>query len=426
MYKKLKKQNGERFAQTIRNFHNGILEIPGLDVIVRHAGRDAEPLLPYLMSLLTSNDALPAPISEDPFVLLERAGYNAFYADTLEKQNSIERYFAPGELLCTFNDRARYRNYHLVHAVKKDVDQIRREDFKGKEQRQDAYGTSVISIQMHKTKRFISIKNRYNHAVQGCDHTFDSNPDKIVEGLTAALKERFNVEFSVAKSPLPDGFVLMGNQIFKYNREKNNVYYADQAWAKDGVVHAVDRSAGDALFDGFMFNNKTKTLKNIDQHRRQRIFYPESIDSFADDFNRYYGGNRGLTVDRGGNLTLNGKILIGAEESRIKTINLPALIEMSDQCLLEADALTIFKAPALIKMGSRCLNYTKALMHFEGPMLTTMGRFSLSRTPALTHFKAPVLDKVGEKCLYHSPNLTKLKHLWSTRRMTSALLVFRI
>lgn len=37
MYNKLKKQNGEKFAQTLRDFHNGLLEIPDIDVILCHA-----------------------------------------------------------------------------------------------------------------------------------------------------------------------------------------------------------------------------------------------------------------------------------------------------------------------------------------------------------------------------------------------------
>ncbi len=86
MFKKIKKQNGEAFAQALRSYHNGLLEIPDIDRIVRYAGRDATPLLPYLMSKLAANDDVPAPKIEDPFVLLERAGYNAFYADTLEKK----------------------------------------------------------------------------------------------------------------------------------------------------------------------------------------------------------------------------------------------------------------------------------------------------------------------------------------------------
>lgn len=147
VYKKLKKQNGEAFAQTLRNYHNGILEIPDILNIVRYAGRDAKPLLPYLMTLLSANDNEPADAHvtpQDPFDLLDEAGYDAFYADTLEKQNSIMGYFKKDELLCTFNDVARYENYHIVHAIKKDVGHIKRQDFEGKEKRQDAYGTSVI------------------------------------------------------------------------------------------------------------------------------------------------------------------------------------------------------------------------------------------------------------------------------------------
>ena len=188
MYKKIKKQNGEKFAQRLRDFHNGIMEIPDLDVILRHAGRDAAPLLPYLLTLLATDDD-PEPEPEaigSPFELLEQAGYKAFHADTLEKQNSIKTYYKKGELLCTFNDSARYQKYHIVHAIKNDVDNIRREAFNGKEESQDDYGTSVISIQMNKQGGFISIKNRYNHSVDGCDHTFDSNPDNIITVLSAA------------------------------------------------------------------------------------------------------------------------------------------------------------------------------------------------------------------------------------------------
>ena len=95
IYKKLKKKNGETFARTLRNFHSGLLAVPDIDVIVRHAGRDAKGLLPYLMTLMAANDDEPQPVHEprDPFVLLDEAGYDAFHADTLRKQNSIKRHF---------------------------------------------------------------------------------------------------------------------------------------------------------------------------------------------------------------------------------------------------------------------------------------------------------------------------------------------
>jgi len=392
MYNKLKKQNGEKFAQTIRNFHNGILEIPDIDVVLRHAGRDAEPLLPYLMSLLSSNDDTIAPVSQAPLALLDQAGYKALHADTLEKQNSIKHHFKKGELLCTFNDNARYKNYHIIHAVKKDVDTILRENFNGKEKREDAYGTSVISIQILKKGGFISIKNRYNHSVPNCDNTFNSNPDNIIQGLSGALKEYFNVDFSATQSQFPEGFILIGNQVFKYHQEMNNVYYGDQAWVKNGTIHTVDKSVGDALFDGFLFDNKKKLLKKIDS---------ESTDSFADDFNQCYGGKRALTV-KNGSLLLDGEVLIGAKNSRIKSIYLPTLTTMSNNFLNCARALTHFAVPALNTMGHSCLFRTPALDNFEAPVLHTMGNDSLFVTESLKNFKAPALQMMGDRCLYFS------------------------
>ena len=402
IYKRLKKQKGEQFAQTLRNHHNGLLEIKGIEDIVRHAGRDATPLLQYLMSLLTANDNATAspPKPESPFALLKKAGYRAFHADTLEKQNSIQGYFQTSERLCTFNDHARYQNYHIVHAVKENVENIKREDFEGKEKRQDEYSTSVISIQMLKSGGFISIKNRYNHAVESCDNTFKSNPDEIIPGLSSALKNHFNVNFSAAGSLLPEGYVPMGDQIFKFHTEMNNIYYGDQAWVEHNKIQAVNRAKGDALFDRFLFDHKTKTLKPVD---------PQSGDSFADDFNKAYGGNKDLAVDKNGNLKLNEHILIGTKNSQIKTLNLPALTTMGNDCLLNAPALTQFDAPALTTMGHHCLFNARALTQFKAPALTTMGEYCLCNALALTQFEAPALTTMGNDCLCNAYALTQFK-----------------
>ena len=84
MFDIIKKQNGEAFAKGIRDFDARIFTIPELPNIVRYAGRDATPVLDIL------NAFLDEPIEQDasnidPFDLLEKAGYDAFYADTLKK-----------------------------------------------------------------------------------------------------------------------------------------------------------------------------------------------------------------------------------------------------------------------------------------------------------------------------------------------------
>jgi hypothetical protein len=404
IYKKLKRQNGEAFARTVRDHHNGLLEISNLLHIVRYAGdsaQDAEDILPYLMSVLTAQienkDTTPPSTPRDPFELLDEAGYDAFHADSLEKQNSIAHFFKKSELLCTFNDAARYKRYHIVHAIKKDVDQIKRADFIGKEDRQDEYGTSVISIQIGKGERFISIKNRYNHTVAGCDHTFNSNPDNIINGLSDALKNHFNVEFTALNAPLANDFALFNDQIAKYHRETENYYYGDQFWALDGVLHPIDRGRGDALFEGFIFDNKSKTLQKID---------PTNTDSFAESFNRVYGGRAGLKTDASGNLTLDGKILITAEKSRITAIDLPELEVMDNYCLHDTHEITKINVPHLKKMGRDCLHDASRLKIFHADELQIMGDNCLTHIPHLKKLHIPKLRETGELCFAFSESLS--------------------
>lgn len=127
MYNIIKKQNGERFAQTIRNFHSGIFDVPNIDRIVQYAGLDAKPILKYLVSL-NNPKTIKQDAHQDPIELLDKAGYDAYIADTLEKQNAIQKYYATGEGLCTFRDPDRFKKYYIINAVRKDVDKIKRGD----------------------------------------------------------------------------------------------------------------------------------------------------------------------------------------------------------------------------------------------------------------------------------------------------------
>ncbi len=386
MYNKVKKQNGEKFAQALRAANNGIFEIPEINLILRHAGRDPEDalgLIPYLMSLLEiDNTPVPdGPVIEDPLTLLDRAGYNAFHADTLEKQNSIERYFESDELLCTFNDRARYKDYYIIHAVKKNIDDIKRADFKGQERREDEYGTSVISIQIAKSGGFIKITNRYNHSVDYADNTFRGNPDNIIDGLSASLKKHFDVNFNENKSILPDGFELVGNQTFKYHEESGNIFYGDQAWIQKGRIHSINRTNGDALLGGFVFNNKNKVLRKIDSN---------SYESFHETFNRYYGGNKQLHISKG-NLMLGQHVIIGAQESRIETLFLPNIIKMKDYCLYYMPFLKSIDAPDLVEMKMSCVSEVKSLIRCNMPKLKMMHSYCLHVIDELIDLYVPNL-----------------------------------
>ena len=98
IYDIIKRQNGEAFAKAIRNFDSGIFDIPNLPHIVRYAGRNALPILSFLEGLKIEK-ITNGQTDENPFELLKKAGYDAFYVDSLEKQNSIQKYFAKGVMI---------------------------------------------------------------------------------------------------------------------------------------------------------------------------------------------------------------------------------------------------------------------------------------------------------------------------------------
>ncbi|MBR6674468.1 MAG: hypothetical protein IKL32_00930, partial [Alphaproteobacteria bacterium] len=416
MFKKIKKQNGERFAKAIRAYDNGIFDIENLDKIVKYAGREAEPIMDYLISL-KGVEIAEHTVSKTPLQLLDEAGYDAYYADTLEKQNAISKYYADeetlrdlatqgrisrqyasnGEGLCTFRDPHRFEKYYIINAVRKDVDDIRREDFPNPE-REDKYGTSVLSIQVLKTGGFISIKNRYNHTVQNPDNTLNSNPDNIIEGLSMAIKQHFNVDFSSKKAYLPWGYTYINDKLIKYGREENNIYVGDSFYVKDGEVTELNKDYQEMIEHAFILDKKNGTITDIC-----------GIDSaFADVLQNEITGKK-ISVSKGKEtdtttILADGQELCTLQSGKITRLNLLETTELPDNFLskFKLDSLQELTAPKLKRIGDNSFNNVfRVKMVF--PELEEIGNRSFFNG---SHYDLdmPKLKKVGESTLnYWSP-----------------------
>lgn len=295
IFRKIKARNGEKFAQKLKIHAPLALEHEKTIEILRHAGtdvEDVEKISKTLHALLVQDSKKPEE-PQCPLKLLDDAGYNAYIVTDRKSQDAIKKYYRPGEELCTFKED-RWKNYHIINAVKKNVDDIKPA---AKTKRDDEYGTSVISIQVR--GGFISIKNRYNHNVPNCDATFSNNPDNIIRGLKAAIEHKFKVKLS-GGAGAPDGFMLIDGVLFKTHYEINGIYYGEKAIIHNGKI--VELHDYEFLYDIFVFCEKTKTLR----------LYDSSIkDSFPDDFNRHYAGKKSLRVDRKGNLCDGDRVIVG-------------------------------------------------------------------------------------------------------------------
>lgn len=154
-----------------------------------------------------------------------KAGYDTVIFDDKEKIAECEKYYASGERICTYNNLSgRMSQYHMLVAIKKDIDKIQRSKHP---QREDEYGTSILNIQIAKNGSHMSIKNRYNHTVDECDSTLNNNLDLLVQGLQAKVLGYYGIAFLNKKKSYYKNIVNINGIYLKYSVEVDNVYFGD-------------------------------------------------------------------------------------------------------------------------------------------------------------------------------------------------------
>lgn len=210
--------------------------------------------------------------NKTPQELMSDAGYYLYECHSEKDIQSFKKYYKDDEELCTFKG-GRLDKCYVFFAVKKDVDKIKREDFK-EPRREDLYGTSVISIQFDRGDvNTLSIKNRYNHTIKKLnpDATFSNNLDNIVYGLTDSFAKAYNLNLKsdVSNIMLEDyDYVIVDGKYYKYNSKVNNVYYCPNNIIIDnGKV--IDKYAKEKeryiLIDYFIVDLKDKRIFLYDE-----------------------------------------------------------------------------------------------------------------------------------------------------------------
>ena len=271
----IKKYYGEKMSHLCRELFPTLLETPGLlsDLMLKTFEPSKllyEDLIydnlqfqfQNFMFSLTGIEDKDEPVTKTPAELLDEAGYILYECHSEADIQKFKKYYARGEELCTFSG-GRLNRCHVFFAVKKDVDKIKREDFKNP-RRQDLYGTSVISIQFSRGNNSLSIKNRYNHAVSNPDATFSNNLDNIILGLTDSFEVTYGLELGNNKSGFEiPGYVRVNGKYYKYNYERDNIYYCTNNLIIDNyeVKRDYQQMERYILFDYFILDLKEKTLK---------------------------------------------------------------------------------------------------------------------------------------------------------------------
>lgn len=167
----------------------------------------------------------------------KKVGYDTVIFDDEERITECKKYYAAGEVICTYNNLSgRMSQYHMLVAIKKDIDKIQRSKTP---QREDEYGTSILNIQIAKNGSHMSIKNRYNHTVSECDSTLNNNLDLLVPGLQAKVLGYYNIASLNKNKNYYKNIVNINGVYLKYVTEVENVYFGNFVLdSKNGVRFA--------------------------------------------------------------------------------------------------------------------------------------------------------------------------------------------
>ena len=466
--KLIKKLYGEKMMHLCREYFPTILATPTLlprllqehfypthdlynDLISNHKQNSFKN---YIYSLIFADNRPKNTVSETPEELLAKAGYDLYECHTEEEVQSFKKYYYPGEELCTFNG-GRLDRCRVFFAVKKDVANIKREDFSNP-LRQDLYGTSVISIQFSKDgTNSLSIKNRYNHTVADPDATFSNDLDNIIAGLTDSFEKYYGIvqTFKSTNFEIPN-YVIVNGKYYKYNYEINNYYYCpnniiinDQGTAREYNhekyivmdyflldlvnkhlfitdpnlteddfpntfvnITKIDIKNNGATKDIYLTNAEKETMQ-ITLDKQNRII--SIINNYCKNIgNNYLYFNKTLKNIEMPNLESIG-YNFNLHNNNLETLKLPKVTEVGHSFLLQNTKLQSLSMSNLQKAGGEFLQVNGNISSLNLPSLEEVGPYFLFNNSRLRTLTLPNLRKAGKgfMCLnssleyFEAPNL---------------------
>jgi hypothetical protein len=410
--KQIKNKYGENMMHLCRDLFSTILETPGLlfellssnfeyfkflyDDIVENNLK--EEFKNYIYSLVDF-EKKEIITNKTPAELLIDAGYDLYECKTEEEIQSFKKYYKKGEELCTFNGNRLDRCY-VFFAVKKNVEEIKRENFKNPK-REDEYGTSVISIQFSKGNiNTLSIKNRYNHIVNNSDATYSNNLENIIPGLTQSFRKEYNFNINQNNNELmlPNYVKANDGKYYKYNFEVNNIYYCPNNIIIDNfkVIKKYEEKEKYILIDYFILDLVNKRIELYDKNNK---------DSFIDglqNINKIDIKKKKETNSKIINITdnENNNIIIEIDKTNnIIGYKNDSLTDIGDYFLFRSKYLKKIELSNLTTAGNCFLFRSKYLEIAELPNLITVKNYFLYNNECLKNIELSSLIKIGTKFL---------------------------
>lgn len=415
---KIKKKYGEKFAHLCRKLFPTILETNGLlyrlieskfypnkflyDDIINN--KLVSLFQNFINNLVEKEDDIEINVNKTLYELLDEAGYILYECKNEDDIQKFKKYYKKGEELCTFKGNRLETNY-VFFAVKKNVDDIKREDFINPE-RQDEYGTSVISIQFTREKsNYVSIKNRYNHTVDNPDSTFGNNLDNIITGLTKSFEDTY--EFNICnkrkeKFEIPNYVLANDGRYYKYNYEINNIYYCTDNIIIDNFQVKKYEKDRYIIFDYFILDMKEKRIDLYDEQIKDSfICYNMNINNIEV---RKEKDKKHILLKKE-----DHQIVMALDnENRMISYYNDLIFHIEDNFLRNNKYLKSIYMDNVVVIENSFMEKNIDLKYIYAPLLEKAGDYFLYSNRGLEEFSFPNLECVGKKFIYSNVKINKV------------------
>ena len=336
-------------------------------------------------------------ITKTPKELLSEAGYDLYECHTEDEIQAFKKYYSPGEELCTFGG-GRLENCYVFFAVKKNIEEIKRANFHNPD-RQDLYGTSVLSIQFTRDDaHHLSIKNRYNHTVVNPDATFSNNLDNIIPGLTDSFEKCYGMAQKCNSNnfEIPN-YVCVGEKYYKYNYEIDNIYYCPNNIIIDNYeVKRLDKRKY-ILLDYYILDFQNKEIKSY-----------QPIDSFPSTIGKITKievekdeEEKRIKIE-----TVYGSVFISLDKNNnIIYYQNDTVKKISDNFMRYNVTLSNLKLPQAQIIENSFLYHNKALKVIELPECREIGNYFLKNNTSIKNVYLPKAQVIEDYFLHYNEAL---------------------
>ena len=336
-------------------------------------------------------------ITKTPKELLSEAGYDLYECHTEDEIQAFKKYYSPGEELCTFRG-GRLENCYVFFAVKKNIEEIKSANFHNPD-RQDLYGTSVLSIQFTRDDaHYLSIKNRYNHTVVNPDATFSNNLDNIIPGLTDSFEKCYGMAQKCNSNnfEIPN-YVCVGEKYYKYNYEIDNIYYCPNNIIIDNYeVKRLDKRKY-ILLDYYILDFQNKEIKSY-----------QPIDSFPSTIGKITKievekdeEEKRIKIE-----TVYGSVFISLDKNNnIIYYQNDTVKKISDNFMRYNVTLSNLKLPQAQIIENSFLYHNKALKVIELPECREIGNYFLKNNTSIKNVYLPKAQVIEDYFLHYNEAL---------------------